>query len=335
MATPALAASPRLADLMAREIVWDNHACMPVRPQDETFLPQLERCRKAGLDAVTLNIGFGEMSIEEHIRVCATMRDWIKRRPDHYVIAGSVEDIRRAKADGKLAVLFDIEGMRAVDDQPSLVRLYYDLGVRWMLIAYNANNKSGGGCQDEDCGLTDLGRQMLDAMADVGMITCCSHTGYRTAAEVIDYCKNPVIFSHSNPLTLWEHRRNIPDDLMQACAAKGGVIGLNGIGVFLGDVKTETIVRAIDYVVTLTGPEHVALGLDYMFDTSEIDELIVKMPQAFPASLGYKPGMSIPMVEPEQIPAIGDGLLSLGYSDANVARILGGNLLRVANQVWK
>jgi membrane dipeptidase len=335
MASPTLAASLRIAELMAREVVWDNHACMPVRPQDESFLPQLERCRQAGMDAVTLNIGFGEMSIEEHIRVAATMRDWIKRHPEHYVIAGSVEEIRQAKANGKLAVLFDIEGMRAVDDQPSLVRLYYDLGVRWMLIAYNSNNKSGGGCQDEDCGLTDLGRRMLDAMADVGMITCCSHTGYRTAAEVIDYCKNPVIFSHSNPLGLWEHRRNIPDALMVACAAKGGVVGLNGIGVFLGDVETATMVRAIDYVVTLIGPEHVALGLDYMFDTSEIDELIVKMPNAFPASLGYKPGMSMPMVEPERIPAIGESLLGLGYSDANVAGILGVNLLRVAGQVWK
>jgi membrane dipeptidase len=335
MASPALAASPRIAELMAREVVWDNHACMPVRPQDESFLPQLERCRQAGVDAVTLNIGFGEMSIEDHVRMAATLRDWVKRHPGQYVLAGSIEEIRRAKAEGKLAVLFDIEGMRAVDDQPSLVGLYYDLGVRWMLIAYNSNNKSGGGCQDEDCGLTELGCRMLDAMADVGMIACCSHTGYRTAAEVIDYNSNPTIFSHSNPLKLWEHRRNIPDALMQACAAKGGVVGLNGIGIFLGDVSTDTMVRAIDYVTTLIGPEHVALGLDYMFDTSELDELIVKMPHAFPASLGYKPGMEVPMVEPERIPAIGEALLGLGYSDANVAGILGGNLLRVAGQVWK
>ncbi|HWE47690.1 MAG TPA: membrane dipeptidase, partial [Caulobacteraceae bacterium] len=177
MASPALAASPRIAELMAREVVWDNHACMPVRPQDESFLPQLERCRQAGVDAVTLNIGFGEMSIEDHVRMAATLRDWVKRHPGQYVLAGSIEEIRRAKAEGKLAVLFDIEGMRAVDDQPSLVGLYYDLGVRWMLIAYNSNNKSGGGCQDEDCGLTELGCRMLDAMADVGMIACCSHTG--------------------------------------------------------------------------------------------------------------------------------------------------------------
>lgn len=337
MSLPVQVTSPAIADLMTRSVVWDNHACMPLNGQDATFLPELQRCRASGVDAVTLNIGFGENSIEEHIRVVANMRQWLARHGEDYVVAGSVADIRAAKAAGKLAVLFDIEGMRAIDDQPSLVRLYYDLGVRWMLVAYNTNNLAGGGCQDDDCGLTELGRRIIDTMAEVGMLACCSHTGYRTAREVIDHSPDPVIFSHSNPRALKDHHRNIPDELMLACAARGGVVGINGIGLFLGDNdnSTETVVRHIDYAVNLIGAEHVALGLDYVYDTSEFDELLAKMPETFPASLGYKPGMSMPMVEPERIPLIGQALLDLGYPETAVEGVLGKNLMRLASQVWK
>lgn len=225
--------------------------------------------------------------------------------------------------------------MGAVGDQPSLVRLYYDLGVRWMLVAYNRNNLAGGGCQDEDRGLTGLGRLILAEMADCGMLACCSHTGHRTAREVIDASPNPVIFSHSNPSAVWDHYRNIPDELMTACAARGGVVGINGIGLFLGDTSTETFVRHIEHAVQLIGPEHVALGLDYVFDSSEFDELIAKMPETFPAELGYHPGMKMPMVEPERLPEIGQALLDRGYGEGAVAAIFGGNLMRLAGQVWK
>jgi membrane dipeptidase len=335
MSAPAELVRPRIDDLMALSIVWDNHGCMPLRWHDQDFLPQLKRYRDAGVDAATINIGFGDNSIEEHVRVIASMRHWLAAHADNYLIAGSVADIRRAKAEGKLAVLFDIEGMKAVDDQPSLVKLYYDLGVRWMLVAYNRNNKAGGGCQDEDCGLTALGEAILDEMAACGMLACCSHTGYRTVRQVIDRSPNPVIFSHSNPRALWDHYRNVPDELFKACAERGGVIGLNGIGHFLGDVSTETFVRNVDHVVQLVGPEHVALGLDYVFDSSEFDELIAKHPEIFPAELGYRVGMPMPMVEPERIPEIGQALLDRGYGEAAVAGILGGNLIRLAGQVWK
>lgn len=335
MSAPAVLAPSPIVELISRSIVWDNHGCMPLRPQDQSSLPQLARYRRAGVDAVTLNIGFGENTIEEHVRVLASMRDWLLRHPDDYLLAGSVADIRRAKAEGKLAVLFDIEGMGAVGDQPSLVRLYYDLGVRWMLVAYNRNNLAGGGCQDADEGLTAFGAEILDEMAACGMIACCSHTGYRTAREVIERSPNPVIFSHSNPRALFDHHRNIPDDLMAACAARGGLVGLNGLGVFLGDASVETFVRHVDHAVQLIGPEHVALGLDYVFDTTELDELIVKMPQTFPASLGYESGMPFPMIGPEDIPAIGQALLDRGYGEAAVAGILGGNLVRLAERIWK
>jgi membrane dipeptidase len=322
---------------MRQAVVWDNHACMPLRPHDTGYLPQLERFRQSGVDAVTLNVGFGENSIEDHVRTLASMRRWLQAHDGDFVMAGSVADIEEAKAQGKLAVLFDIEGMGAVGDQPSLVRLYYDLGVRWMLVAYNNANLAGGGCQGDDIGLTALGRRIVDEMNACGMIACGSHTGYRTARELIDHSADPVIFSHSNPRALWDHHRNIPDDLMVACADRGGVVGINGIGLFLGE-RTDlaaAVVRHIDYAVSLVGPEHVGLGLDYVFDAEELDHAIATMPDVFPASFGFQPGMPFPMLGPEGVPTVVQGLADLGYGADAITAVLGGNLMRVARAVWR
>src|SRR5262249_39233052 len=140
----------------------------------------------------------------------------------------------QAKREGRLAVFFDVEGGIPVQDDPEVVARLYALGVRWLLLAYNRNNRLGGGCQDEDPGLTAQGRRVLDVMKRVGMVLCCTHTGARTAREAMEYMEQPVIFSHSNPRAVHDHPRNITDDLIRRCAATGGVIDLNGIGMFLG-----------------------------------------------------------------------------------------------------
>ena len=230
-------------------------------------------------------------------------------------------------------MLFDIEGAKAIDDQLSLIELYYDLGVRWMSIAYNRANLVGGGCMEEDAGLTAFGARAIDEMARVGMVTCCSHTGERTSLEAIDHAKNPVIFSHSNPRALWDHPRNVRDHVILACAAKGGVIGINGVGAFLGanDTRSETVAKHIDYVAELAGIDHVALGLDYVFDN---DELLAYL-KAHPEIFGNDASLARPrFVEPEQLPEIADCLLAMGYAQSDLRRVLGLNLLRIA-ELWK
>lgn len=308
---------------------------MPLRPEDESFLPQLERHRAAGVSVVSLNIYFDGMPPESAFAMAASFRHWIARHADDYLLATTVDDIRLAKATGRLAVFFDIEGGRAVEAHPGLVEVFHRLGVRWMLLAYNKNNRLGGGCQDEDCGLTDYGRQVIDEMRRVGMVLCCSHTGYRTVREAIEHSLNPVIFSHSNPRVVTDHDRNVPDDLIQACARTGGVVNLDGIGIFLGDNdnSTETLIRHIDHVAQLVGPEHVGLGLDYVFDQAELDEYVRSRPDIFPPEKGYRTGIA--MIEPERFPVIAEALLRRGYADAEVQGILGHNNLRVASLVWK
>ncbi len=321
-------------ELVRRSIVWDNHGCLPLRPDDERFLPQLERYRNSGVTVVGINVGFDVGTIETHVRMLAHFRRWLKARPDDYVLVESVDDVRRAKESGRLGVFFDIEGAKAIDDQISLIGLYYDLGVRWMLMAYNLPNRVGGGCMEEDGGLTEFGALALDEMARVGMIACCSHTGERTALEVIEHSKNPVIFSHSNPRALWDHPRNVRDHVILACTAKGGVVGINGVGIFLGDNddRSETVARHIDYVAKLAGIDHVALGLDYVFDMEELLAYLRGHPQTF----GDDSALASPrFVVPEQLPEIVDCLVAMGYAEADLERVLGLNVLRVAAAVWR
>jgi membrane dipeptidase len=315
--------------------VWDHHACLPLRPNDPAFLPQLARHKAAGFDAITVNIGFGEQGPEEHLRMIAALRHWLMARPEEYLLLLEADDVERARSTGRLAVGFDIEGANAVGDQLSLIQLYYDLGVRWMLMAYNTSNRAGGGCQDQDGGLTNFGRAMVAEMERVGMLLCLSHTGHRTVREVLAMATQPLIFSHSNCAALHPHPRNIPDELIRACAATGGVVGINGVGIFLGknDISSETYARHVDHVVQLVGPAHVSIALDYVFDMRELEEHLEKMKGTFPPGLGYEMGARF--VPPEQLEEIVVTLQGWGYSDADLTALLGGNLLRLAKQVWK
>lgn len=326
--------SDRCRSLLDRTIVWDNHACMPLRPGDDTFLPQLARHKAAGVSLLSLNVYFDMYPPETAFGMIAAFRRWIMRHPEDYVLVQRSTDIEAAKKERKLAVMFDIEGGRAVESHPGLVEVFYRLGVRWMLIAYNKNNLLGGGCQDEDTGLTAFGREIIDEMERVGMVLCCSHTGYRTAREAMEYARKPVIFSHSNPRSIKDHPRNIPDDLILACARTGGIVNINGLGTFLGDNdnSTEILLRHIDYVAELVGPEHVGLGLDYVFDREELDAFKRSRPDLYPPEKGYRTGTA--MIEPERFPSIAEALLSRGYAEHEVQGILGHNNLRLATEVW-
>ena len=325
-------ADSTLQRLFDSTLVWDNHGCMPLRPADKRFLPRLSVYRRAGVRAVGLNVGFDGVSWELTVPMLASFRRWVRRHERTLRLLETAGDL--TLADERLGVFFDIEGGSALNGELAMVELYRDLGVRWMLIAYNRNNALGGGCQDADRGLTKFGRQVVREMERVGMTVCCSHTGYRTTMDVMRMAAKPVIFSHSNPLGVWKHKRNIRDEAIRACAATGGVVGINGIGHFLGrnDTRTETVIAHIDYVAGLVGIDHVGFGLDYVFDTGELDDFLRANPKMFPPEDGYS--ASIGMVAPGQLRGIAAGLLSRGYRMAEVRKVLGHNFLRVARANW-
>lgn len=317
-------------------LVWDNHACMPLRPNDHSFLPQLERLSTVGINVVSLNIGFDAQTKAEHLAMLDSFHRWLGSRPNDYRVVYTVEDVDSARREGKLAVLFDVEGMALLDDGDlETVSTLRAGGVGWMLVAYNRNNNAGGGCMDDDAGLSEHGRRVLAEMSRVGMIACCSHTGYRTAREVMDHADGPVVFSHSNARAVHDHLRNIPDELINACAATGGVVGVNGIGEFLGEGADypSLLLRHIDYMVQRVGPGHVGVSLDYCFDRLELINYLKTMPETFPCIQDIDTAAR--MAPPEVLPGLVDGMLRLGYREDAIVDILGGNWRRVAQAVWK
>ena len=193
----------------------------------------------------------------------------------------------------------------------------------------------GGGCLDVDGGLTQIGRSIIDEMERVGMVLCLSHAGARTASEALEYANNPPIFSHSNPAGDVAHARNISDDLMRACARKGGVVGLTGFGPFLGTNVSlvPRLLRQLQYVIDLVGPEHVGLGLDFVFDSDELDDYVRQNPTLFPADIPVGGGLG--MVGPEAMGSIAEGLARSSLTDAQIRGVLGENWLRIATAVWR
>jgi membrane dipeptidase len=323
----------RAQSILRSSIVWDNHACLPMRA-DSTFIPQIERYRRAGVTVLSLNVGFADMSLLEHMRVLSFMRQWVANHSDRFRLISTVEEVRSCKAEGKLGIVFDIEGMVPVQSEPSFVQTFYELGVRWMLIAYNRNNAAGGGCLDEDTGLTEVGRRVIDEMERVGMVVCLSHASARTVADALEYGKRPMIFSHSNPYGDSPHPRNISDELMRTCARKGGVVGLSGIGLFLGTNQglVPRLLRQFRYVLDLVGADHVGLGLDYVFDRAELDQDVEQNPQLYPPGLRSN---EMQMIDPESIGLIAEGLAHDNLNDSQIQGILGENWLRLAGQVWR
>jgi membrane dipeptidase len=326
-----------LGTLLPDALVWDNHACMPLEA-DCAHMGELGRCRGAGIDIVSLNISSGDLPSAQALPVLAAFRAWVNDHSEHYVLIGSAAEARQAKASGRLGVCFDIEGMTALDGDPEMVGRYYELGVRWMLSAYNHANLAGGGClDDDDGGLTAFGRAVVREMNRAGMVVCGSHAGERTALELIDASQAPVIFSHSNPRAVWDSPRNIGDPVMRACAARGGVVGLNGIGAFLGrnDTRIETFVRHVRYAIDLIGEDHVGIALDYCFgmENAMVDFALL-YPRLFPLEHGYQQD-GLRMIAPWQLSQVAETLLAAGMQARTLGKLFGGNHLRIAQTVWR
>jgi membrane dipeptidase len=271
----------------------------------------------------------------------AALRRRLAEEAPYCRLAGSVAEVDRARAEGKMAVAFDIEGMNALNGRAELVQLYYELGVRQMLFAYNRNNRAGSGCHDEDSGLTDFGREVIDEMNRVGMVVDCSHTGLRTTMEAMERSARPVIFSHSNARALVDHGRNITDAQIKACAATGGVVGVNGVNLFLGEEKASpaAVARHAAHIAELTGPAHVGISLDYAPDLeaaagdSGIAEMIASDPRTWPAEAGYD--RPIDFLAVRRLPEVAEALAATGFDDGEITAILGGNFRRVAAEVWR
>lgn len=320
-------------------IHWESHACLPLHPQ-ASFEP-IEQLRAAGVHYVSINVGMDMNPVSQVMAVLAGFRASIAAQPDRYLLAGSVADIQRAQSGGQIAIGFDLEGAMPLLEQPDMVALYAALGVRQIHFAYNRNNSVADGCHDVERGLTPLGLRMVQAVNEAGMLMDCSHTGRRCSLDIMVASSQPVIFSHANPLALVEHGRNITDEQMRACAATGGVVCVSGVSFFLGTQtpSVQDVARHAAYVANLVGVQHTGIGLDISFRQPELND---DPPGDYdpsywwPASIGYDRAITrasyVPVSAWQQL---AQALQDHGMTGDEAALVMGGNMLRVAQQVWR
>lgn len=319
-------------------IRWDAHTCLPLHPQ-ASFAP-IDQLHAAGLNYVSVNVGMDMNPVSQIMTVLAGYRATVAASPDRYRLVNHVADIESAAASGQMAIGFDLEGAMPLLDQPDMVALYASLGVRQIHFAYNRNNNVADGCHDVTRGLTPLGRRMVEAVNAAGLLMDCSHTGRHCSLEIMATSSQPVVFSHANPLALAAHGRNITDAQIRACAATGGVVCVSGVSLFLGNDSptAQDVARHAAYVANLVGVPHVGIGLDIGFSEPGLNDT---PPGDFdpthwwPPAAGYAnaiSGIRYPPVAAWQ--ELESALLATGMGAQDAAMVMGGNMVRVARQVW-
>ena len=320
-------------------IYWDAHTCLPLHPQAD--FSALDQLRAAGVHYASVNVGMDMNPVAQILPVLAAFRAQIAVHPERFRLVSSAADIAQAKAAGVLAVGFDLEGALPLLNQPEMVALYRDLGVRQIHFAYNRNNPVADGCHDIERGLTPLGRRMVRAVNDAGVLMDCSHTGRRCSREIMAASCHPVVFSHANPLALCEHGRNITDEQIRACAATGGVVCISGVSAFLGSRTpgAADVARHAAYVAGLVGARHVGIGLDISFRQDALND----HPPAdhdpaywWPAAAGYRNALAqITFAPADTWRTLAGALRKAGLNAQETAGVMGNNMLRVAGQVWR
>lgn len=271
------------------------------------------------------------------------------------------QDVTDAFKDGKLAVVQTIEQASAIDRDVDKVDLLYGLGIRSMGVVYSESNTLGSGLNElGDAGLTDAGYDAVKRMNKTGVIIDVSHAGSRTAMETVEASQKPILISHCGSRTLSNFARMLPDDVLQACAEKGGVVGAEVAGFAPRTKKNpeasiECLLEHVEYLIDLLGIDHVGAGPDTLYadhassyrggPKGAVRTRVGTGHYARPRPPSIVPGFnSAEMVKdldyvkglesPNDFTNIARGLVRDGYSDQEIAKAMGLNGLRIINSVW-
>lgn len=254
-------------------------------------------------------------------------------------MATTVEDIKRAKEEGKVALVRGFQNATPIEYDLDLLTVFHRLGVRVIGLMYNERNLLGDGCEEKtDCGLSKFGTQAVEEMNKLGILIDLSHVGYRSSMDAMETSKDPVIFSHSNARALSDHYRNITDEQIKALAEKDGVMGIAVFTPLVGKINSniENYLDHIDYVVKLVGVDHVGIGLDFIEGlTREEFEALKSRPELALLLRGLELETVSIIRSITEFTNITRGLVARGYSDEEIQKILGGNFLRVFEKVWR
>ncbi len=277
----------------------------------------------------------------------------IARRYPNILLVDKAEDIRRAKREGKAALILAAQGGDFIGNKLHRIEAFHRLGLRMMLPAYNRTNLICDGALDRtQGGLTRFGELVVDECNRVGILLDCTHVGKRSTLEIIERSIYPCVFSHSNPSALVPNPRNIDDEQIKACVAKGGMIGLAPWGPLVMRPGTthwptvEEFIEMIDYVVQLTGKtDHIGIGTDMSLGTYPDHEHDPwGEPEYLPVAEEYGKYITADVRSPMRavngfsryadVISFAEKLLQRGYNDEDVRKILGENYLRIFTQVW-
>lgn len=246
------------------------------------------------------------------LRQLDALHQLIETQPHQVLLATRAEDVRRAKADAKIAAILGLEGAEPLGENLALLRTFYRLGVRNLGLTWNFRNAVADGVLEGAAagGLTAFGRDVVAECNRLGILIDVAHLAPAGLAAVLAASEQPIIASHSNAHALLPHVRNLTDAQIEAIAARGGLIGVTFVADFLhqpgSEASVEHVLDHIDHVVRVAGPQHVMLGSDFDGAT---------MPHGLKDATRY--------------PALTAGMLARGHSPATVRQILGLNFLRV------
>ena len=332
-------ADPRAVALFESSLVWDM--TLPWGAPWANYGTVLPRFAGAGVGAITLTVqNLPGADLKTAITYVAKVRADVVKRADRMRICTSAADIRRARADGVLALVLQHQDGTPLGSMPEMVEVYHALGIRCMLPVYNGKNMLGDGCAERtDEGLTRLGQQVVQEMLRVGIIVDATHVGVRTSLDMAELCAaagKPLLITHSNMHAVYPHYRNVTDEQVRAAVATGGVVGVNGLGEFLPDTDASTaaIFRHLDHLVTLAGPEHAGFGLDFLDDAPRFWASVRAEAFRWPPLPFGKERVDTAFAGPEQALELCDTMVRHGWSDDAVRGVLGENFLRVAERSW-
>lgn len=339
--------SSRARAIVERALVIDMLAPLRLDLREDAYAfpltdAQIADFRLSGIDVFHNSWGLTGPDARE--RVAEHLAGWhgyVARQSDLFTLVGKAADLDRAKREGKIAVISGVQNAEHFRSRAD-VKFFHGLGLRCAQLTYNSQTVIGSGSTErEDGGLSDYGVEIVAEMEKVGMLIDVSHCGERTTLDAIEFAKGPIAITHSNCRALNDHPRLKSDEAIRKLAAKGGVMGITGVRMFVSakePTTLETMVDHIDHVAKLVGIEHVGIGSDadlYGYDALPAEQL-KELKAAYKASYGFRERIDIEGFDrPTKTFELTEALIRRGYSDGDIEAVLGGNFRRLLGQVWR
>lgn len=292
-----------------------------------------QRIVKGGISASMVPVSVSA-SFRKTIDQLSFLMNLVEDNRETVCIIRKASDIVEAKRAGKLGLILVLEDTRQLEDDLSLLRIFRELGIRRMQLVGTVQNSMGSGKRERhDSGLTNLGIRAIEAMEQMGMLIDLCHCADKTFAEAMQVVRRPVVLSHSNPKGCYQHGNNVSDEQLEMVAENGGVIGISGLPYFVAanSPTIDHVIDHVDYVVKRIGIDHVGIGLA-IFENHPLsfyDQFKAREQIYGPAPWKWPKGIETI----EDFLNLTVKLLERGYSEVDINKILGGNFLRVLQEV--